>query len=305
MNEFVHRLNYRNMLVLLHHILGPLIKLTFTKKILLFFLKFIIPDKFCEFTIDNQKFIANPYIMPQWRSYVTDGTLPEEKMLLTFSYFCKDSTVVFDIGSHWGIYALFASKNIKPDGKVFAVEANRCNFKILLKNIEINNINNIIPLNFALGDKNQHQKLYEGEIKNSGSYCLNPVSSSKSKHYEVVEVRRFDDIAEPFSQIEVVKVDIEGAEGCFIDGAIKSLKNGKIKSIFMEIHNNLSSFNYRHKDIVRKIYSYGFMVYFFENGSNNLKRFSFHNATIKPPYNIVAVLKGCDLEKRLAYHERI
>ncbi len=271
-------------------------KIIFMKKILLLFLKFLIPDKFIELNIEGIKFITNPYRMPQWRAYMSRNILPEQKLLLTFADFCKSSKTVIDIGAHWGLYSMFASKSMKEKGSVIAIEPSYNNFQILLENISINKITNIKPLNFAIGNKNKPQNLYHSEYGIYDTFLLNKRSKGRQNNFEITEMRKFDDIARNVSSIDVIKVDIEGAEGLFMDGAIESFKNRKIKSIFMEMHSALIDFGYQDKELIERFFEAGFIVYYLNERKN-----CFVNSAIgfKPPYYLVAILKGHALEGRL------
>ena len=55
--------------------------------------------------------------------------------------------MVVDIGVHIGLYMTMASKRVGPNGKVVAIEADPSVLKILNKNIKLNNLNNVRPVN--------------------------------------------------------------------------------------------------------------------------------------------------------------
>jgi len=88
------------------------------------------------------------------------------------SRFCpKSNDIVIDIGAHIGEYALPAAKN---SGKVVAVEPNPDTFTILKKNIELNKISNVIPINQAIFDSVGFQELkIFGDKSGMSSMILN------------------------------------------------------------------------------------------------------------------------------------
>jgi len=57
--------------------------------------------------------------------------------------------VVLECGSHHGYTTLLLASWVGEEGKVFAFEASRYNFKILTKNIEINQLNNLTQKNLV------------------------------------------------------------------------------------------------------------------------------------------------------------
>jgi len=63
----------------------------------------------------------------------------------------KEGDVFIDIGAHIGRYTLEAAKAVGEKGKVIAIEPHPSNFKILNENIKLNNLNNVITLNWLLG----------------------------------------------------------------------------------------------------------------------------------------------------------
>ena len=74
----------------------------------------------------------------------------------------NNDDVVLDIGAHIGLFSLFASQFCK-NGKIFCFEPIKENYEELLKNIEINNIQNIIPFNNAVSSKTEKTKIYLNE----------------------------------------------------------------------------------------------------------------------------------------------
>mgnify|MGYP006136553301 FL=1 len=63
--------------------------------------------------------------------------------------------VVLEGGAYIGLYAMQISKKVGNTGKVIAVEAIEENFNVLKKNLAVNNITNIIPVNYAIWEKEE------------------------------------------------------------------------------------------------------------------------------------------------------
>lgn len=281
-------------------LLGPLVNTRMGYKTLSLLLKLVLPDRFVQIEIRELKFLINPFRMPQWYSYLWSRKLPEENILLTFRQFCKDSLIVFDLGAHWGLYALVASREIRPEGKVIALEPSSQNYRILLKNIQINGSRNIFPLQAAVGREAGEEKLYLGEDLNLGSFYLAGRGKNLSPRYEVVKVEKFDTLARGYERIDVLKVDIEGAEGLFLEGAKKSLKEGKVKSIFLELHPaQLIKFGYQHKQILEQLKFYNFRLYHLNEYENKYKELVGDKLNPRRISHLLAILKGSYWEDRL------
>jgi FkbM family methyltransferase len=72
----------------------------------------------------------------------------------------KQGDVVVDIGAHIGLYTIISSKRVGTNGKVVAIEADPSNFEMLNRNIKLNQLTNVIPLNYAVYSKETKIKLY-------------------------------------------------------------------------------------------------------------------------------------------------
>src|SRR5918994_5160984 len=72
----------------------------------------------------------------------------------------KEGDIVIDIGAHIGLYTIISSKRVGANGKVVAIEAHPGNFEMLNSNIKLNQLTNVIPLNYAAYSKETKIKLY-------------------------------------------------------------------------------------------------------------------------------------------------
>jgi len=117
----------------------------------------------------------------------------------------KEDTVL-DAGANVGIFSLLASQKCS---RVLAVEPDPLNYFYLVKNIELNKAENIIPINSALSD-------YIG----SGFISGRGLSAALSQCGIPITVTTIDKLLEDLKlgKIDVVKMDIEGSEVKAING---------------------------------------------------------------------------------------
>ncbi len=175
----------------------------------------------------------------------------EFKTKEVFKKIALKSDVIVDLGSNIGKYTILASK--LSDGKIISIEASKNNFNILLKNIQLNNAKNVIPLNFAVGNKNTSAKLFD--VGSTAGYSL----KNNSKKYKIVNVRKLDSTFKDLKlkKIDLIKMDVEGAELDALKGCEDYLKNKKISNIIIEIYPDffpkvrdfLSKYGYKLKQI--------------------------------------------------------
>lgn len=141
----------------------------------------------------------------------------------------EKNDVVIDVGAHVGIFTLKAARRARL---VIAVEPYPPNFKLLLVNIKMNRLENVIPVNVALGSYNGEAEfrvaIRSGHhtISNNRKNYLqktNLISNKKLK----VKLRTVDSLIEEtgIKKVSFIKIDAEGVELDVLKGANNTLLN--------------------------------------------------------------------------------
>lgn len=161
------------------------------------------------------------------------GTYERQEIRLLEKY-VKKGWICLDIGANIGFYTLTLSKLVGEDGKIYAIEPSQSNYKKLNDNIAINNLDNCITSNIALSSKSGEFLFSVSPNQNSGWGRLGKWKSAQSE--VIVNVNTLDDfvIFNNISNIDFLKIDIEGHELEFLQGAKNTLKNGIVKRIMIE-----------------------------------------------------------------------
>src|ERR687894_659673 len=149
----------------------------------------------------------------------------------------KEGDTVIDIGAHIGRYTITSSKQVGNSGKVVAIEADPDNFQLLKRNIALNNLTNVLPLNYAVFSTRTRMKLYEQSA--SAKYnSLMLARAAKTKNYVEVNADTLDSILKlnEVNQVNWIKIDVEGAEFEVLKGSTRTLSSNDI-SLLVEIHN--------------------------------------------------------------------
>jgi FkbM family methyltransferase len=191
-------------------------------------------------------------------------TLREEELVERFQP--KEGDIVVDIGAHIGHYTIIASKRIGMYGKVVAIEANPDNFEMLNRNIKLNQLTNIISLNYAVYSKDTKIKLYlAGKESDYTIYDTIMIERAARGQENFVEVNAhtLDYLLQLYGINEVnwIKIDVEGAEYEVLKGATNMLSKSKDISLLIEIH-NLSQGANLYKPILKLLDSYHFRIDF-------------------------------------------
>lgn len=147
----------------------------------------------------------------------------EPNELYFLSQILQPGMTLIDVGANDGLYALMAAKLVGTNGSVLAFEPSRREFHHLQSNISLNQLEYIQAFPIALADVNGQATLklanYEHAGQNTlGEFIYDGVASSE---VETVELKRLDDFVETFNlqQIDVIKMDVEGAEFAVLQGA--------------------------------------------------------------------------------------
>jgi len=130
----------------------------------------------------------------------------------------QPGSVFLDIGANIGYFSLLAANN-EPTSKVISFEPVKNLFQMLEKNISINNIKNITPLNVAIGDINEEKELFISAPDNLGMSSFQPPENYSGKK-EKVKVMSIDSWFETarLSKIDLIKLDVEGGELAALKG---------------------------------------------------------------------------------------
>ncbi len=160
----------------------------------------------------------------------------------------EKGAVIFDVGAHIGIYSLKVAEN---SSLVVAFEPHPGNFDILLSNIHLNGFKNIIAYKCALSDFYGKTRLYLSE--DSGQHSI--LEGPRGKSWLEVPVKTIKTVMNKLGleEIDVLKIDAEGAELSILKGAEEKILNIRqivcaayhMKHEADEIEDYLSSKNFK------------------------------------------------------------
>lgn len=134
----------------------------------------------------------------------------------------KPGWTVVDVGANLGYYALLASRLIGPQGRVFAFEPTPSTYQVLLENIGLNRARNIAPYQVAMCDFCGSVSVIEQEVDGWNRIGLD--GEPGAHRVPSLTLDRFVD-EQKLERIDMIKVDIEGAEHKFLQGARATIKS--------------------------------------------------------------------------------
>ena len=147
--------------------------------------------------------------------------------------------VVIDIGAHVGYYTLLAAKLVGPTGKIYAFEPEPGNNETLNKNIELNKYSNIEAIRMAMSDKEGNATMYLTSL-DSGRHSLfqHDLPKRGNTVVETTTLDRFWESTE-WPRIDLIKIDVEGAEVAVLDGMTRMLEELPRLKIIIEFNPTL------------------------------------------------------------------
>ncbi len=169
-----------------------------------------------------------------WRGYYS----PSQLMLLDKTL--KPDMTFIDVGANHGEFSIFAAKRL-PQGRVIAFEPSALIHERLLKNIAANHFKNVTAVKKGLWRETSSSLLYsssesfaDGSV-NEGLGTLFPSETDKTNS-ESIDLVALDDfvISAGLERIDVIKIDIEGAELAALEGARETLQRFR-PIIFIEV----------------------------------------------------------------------
>jgi FkbM family methyltransferase len=181
------------------------------------------------------------------------GKMFDELSLDRLVPYIQASNVILDVGSHCGSHSV-AYAHMNPTAKIFAFEPQKRIFKLLEKNIADNNLGGrVVAHNFALGNKECAASM--GPVARKTNEYLNPfiILHDGQSHVpadaplanlggmsigtggESIEIKKLDNLMNIVAKytIDYIKIDVEGFEDVFIDGA-KTVIERDLPVIFYE-----------------------------------------------------------------------
>lgn len=148
---------------------------------------------------------------------------------------CQKSQVILDIGAAEGLYALVA-QSLRPETTVLAFEPLPQPMAELKRNIELNSYN-VALYQQALSNFTGEADFYaESESSNEGSLVSSVSDSASAQRVSVTTLANVIEEAK-LAQVDLIKIDVEGAEPQVLEGMGNYLDEYK-PSMIIEILND-------------------------------------------------------------------
>lgn len=163
------------------------------------------------------------HLLPEYRNF-EPMTVERFRQSLT-----KGMTVV-DVGANVGYYTLTAARAVGRRGVVHAIEPCDTNLAVLYRNVELSDLRNIHIHTCAAGANHGERRFYVTQSSFDHGFYQHPLAEIECA--TTVEQVPIDDLIS--TRVDVVKIDVEGAEIDVINGMTRTVRENQGLSLFVE-----------------------------------------------------------------------
>ena len=130
-------------------------------------------------------------------------------------------SVFVDIGANVGWHSMLAASIVGASGRVVAIEPNPDNARLIAHSIAHNRLTNVALVPLALGDTIGYSA-FRSAIGSNGGFVDGDEADPIAPGVTIVPTIRLDDLG--IERIDVIKIDVEGAEPIVFRGATNSIE---------------------------------------------------------------------------------
>jgi FkbM family methyltransferase len=140
--------------------------------------------------------------------------------------FLKEGMVFVDVGANIGSHAITAARLVGRTGSVYAFEADLDTYRLLLANIELNHLQNVIVRQTCVSDDVGVVSFFKHKDSAKSS-----IVDRGEKVAVTLPADKLDNMIPPDLKIDILKIDVEGAEMRVLGGASRTFSSPRPPSI--------------------------------------------------------------------------
>ena len=250
-------------------------KLPFVARLYDFMLQRIVPrglvkvkTKYAKMHIDTSRVGIGFSLMSQG--------IYEAQVTKLFENIVTRGMTFVDVGASIGYRTLTAARLVGEKGRVFSFEPEPYSYELLIKNIELNGYSNITPVQKAVSNKNGKARLFVPEGEFGKSLLLEDRIFPSGEQIEV-DIQTLDDFFHDntggYAGMDVIKMDVEGAEPLVIAGMTNIIQSNRHLKIVTELNpKRLIQWGSSPQEYLDMLLGHGFSIYNLNELTNNIER---------------------------------
>jgi FkbM family methyltransferase len=219
----------------------------------------IEPDGIVEVDVHGSRMFFDTRLETPLRSLLSVGTY-EAFETKVFQSLLRPGIVVADIGANIGYYTLISARAAGDTGLVLAFEPDPRNFALLRRSVEANGYRNVSAQQMALSNRSGSLTLYADAV-NAGNSTLGRGNVLRELCQYTVKTETLDDFMAREGRnrrIDLIKMDVQGAEGLVLQGASGVLHSSPLTMMMEFEPDKLESLSTDPAELLVRLADYGF-----------------------------------------------
>lgn len=170
--------------------------------------------------------------------------LYEPPVTRVFQRQLRPGGTVMDVGANWGYFTLLAAAAVGPTGAVVSLEPDPRQFESLARNVEMNGFTHVKTVRAAASARPGRVTLvgYADDEENRGVTRIagdgDQTTAGAARQFDVDAVT-IDGLVPPVREVDLVKIDVEGAEDLVLQGMREGLSLQRYRAVLLELHPGL------------------------------------------------------------------
>jgi FkbM family methyltransferase len=181
-----------------------------------------------------------------------------DEIFIQASYFFKadtDRPLIIDCGSNIGMSLLFF-KMLYPKARIIGFEPDPSTFETLRRNVIQNRLSDVELHQVALTDREGSVELFRDESPDSSCLRMSILRERHPGPSVTVPSRKLSGFIS--SEVDLIKIDIEGAEEAVIGDLVSNGKLQYAKQLHLEYHHHIDAAADKLSSMLRSIEASGF-----------------------------------------------
>ena len=162
--------------------------------------------------------------------------LYEPPVTRVFTHYARPGAAIADVGANWGYFTLVGAPAVGPSGSVVALEPDPRQFEALSRNVALNGFAHVQCIEAAASSSDGRVTLagFADEEANRGVSRI--ADGGQGGPTFDVRAVRLDALLPGPEGIDLVKIDVEGAEDLVLEGMRDGLRSRRYRALILELH---------------------------------------------------------------------
>lgn len=140
-----------------------------------------------------------------------------------FRQIVKPGMHLLDVGANIGFYTMLGASLVGPNGKVWAVEPNPNNVRMILASRAKNGFEHVAVIQAAAGESWETMCIFS----DASNASVARVSATEPSQFPQTVLSLPLDVLLGDHRVDVIKIDVEGSEGCALRGGLRVLERNR------------------------------------------------------------------------------